>query len=658
LSIVPPEDISVLKFIRRNASAPWVKLIFVAIVVVFVFWGMGGIVRGQKGQFVARVNGNVIEPADFYRAYNNLLRLYQEIYKDNFKPELAKTLDLKDRAVDQLIRVSLVRQEAEHVGLRVAEAELRDAIAALPTFQQDGHFNKELYLRALRANNLTPGDFEESEREELLVNKLQDLITSGVHVSDAELRSRYEFDNEKIDLRFIKLDAPQFMSEVRLTPDDAQTYYEKSKESFREPERVRIEYILYAPDKFEDKVQISDADVQEYYDNHLAEYETPEQVHARHILLKVPPKTKGEQKAQIRQRAEAVLAKVKAGEDFAKLAEQYSEDSTAAEGGNLGSFPRGKMVKPFDDAAFALAPGQTSGIVESKFGFHIIKVEDREDARTEPIDEVRPQVVAALRQEKARALAQTQANADRAKVAGGAALADIAGSQDLAVAAPGPFAQSEGIGTLGRLPQLAAAAFAANAGESGPVTDTPKGFVLFRVTERIASHIPELTEIRDRVESALRNERAQALAKSKADAILAELPGSDIDSVAKSHGFAIEETGPFGRQATTIPKLGSSPDLQKAAFQLTPEKPVAPAVYTVSGSSVVAVLKERTPADASKFESEKEDLRRRTGEQRKRQAMEDFVNYLKARASIQLGEEFLASVADSGHELGESARQR
>ena len=647
-----------LKFIRRNAEAPWVKFMFMAIVVVFIFWGMGGIVREQKTAVVARVNGDVIEPTDFYRAYNNLLRLYQDIYKDSFKPELAKMLDLKGRAVDQLIRVSLMRQEAERIGLRVGEAELRDAIAGLPSFQQDGHFNRELYLRALRLNNITPGEFEDSEREQLLVTKLQDLITAGVHISDAELRERYNFDNEKVDLRFIKLDASDFLSEVTLTPEDVQAYYDKNKDSFREPDRVRLEYVLYDPEKFADTADIGDAEVQQYYEVHRASYETPAQVHARHILFKLPPKAAAQDKAKIRQQAEEVLAKVKAGEDFATLAQQYSQDSSAAQGGDLGTFPRGKMVRPFEEAAFRLAPGETSDLVESQFGFHIIKVEGKEEAHTQSLDEARPQVVAALRQQKARAAAQAHAEAARVKAAGGAPLAEAAAADNLTVAAPAPFAQNETIAGLGRLPQLATAAVATAAGEVGGVVDTPKGFVLFRVVEKMPSHVPELAEVRDRVDSAARKERAQAISKSKAEAIVADLQKSDLDTVAKAAKASVEETGPFGRQGDTIPKIGASPELHKAAFQLTPNKPVVPAVYTVSGSSIIAVLKERVPADAAKFDEAKETLRHQAEEQHKRQAMDDFINYLKARASVQLEDDFLASINDTGQELDGSPRRQ
>jgi peptidyl-prolyl cis-trans isomerase D len=653
----------VLKFIRRNASAAWVKFMFVAIVVVFVFWGMGGIVGGERAQFVVRINDEAIPPAEFIRAYNNILRMYQDAYKDNFKPEMAKALGLKNRTVDTLIRASLMRQEAKRIGLGIDDAEVRDAIASLPAFQQDGRFNKQLYIRILRASRISPGEFEESEQEELQVRKLQDLIVAGVHVSEKEVLERYRVDHEQVNLRFIKLDSASFIPQVQLTDQDVQAYYDKHRDTFREPDRVRIEYVLYPPDKFAGEAQVSDAEVQKYYDEHAAEYDKPEQVHARHILFRFAPGATAEDKAKVRQHAQEVLAKVKAGEDFAALAKQYSEDASAAQGGDLGTFTRGKMVAPFERAAFSLAPGETSDLVESPFGLHIIKVESKEPAHTQTLDEVRAQITDKLKQEKARELAQARAEADRAKVAGGEKLADVAQASGLSVATPAPFARADVIAGLGRNPDLSDAAFKAAAGEVGPVTDTKNGCILFRVVEKLPAHVPELSAIRDRVETAVRNERAQALAKAAAETMLAELQKTpDIDAVAKTANAKadtakaldakVEETGGFTRQAASIPKLGAAPELKKAAFQLTPEKPVAPAVYDVGGSSVVAVLKERIPADEEKFKTEKANLIKQAEERRKQEVMEQFVDYLKAHASIQISDDYLASIAETGHELG------
>jgi peptidyl-prolyl cis-trans isomerase D len=650
----------VLKFIRRNAEALWVKVIFGAIVFVFIIWGMGGIVGGEKVPFAARVNGQVIDSTEFARTYNNLLRIYQDVYKDNFKPEMLKTLDLKQRAIDQIVQTTLIMQEAERIGLQVGEPEIRDAIKGVPAFQQNGAFDKELYVRVLRANGLTPAEFEESERQELLVKKVQDLIFAGVHVSEAELRDRYRFDNEKIDLRFIKFDAPAFFSDVKLTDEEVQAYYDKNPDTFREPARVKFEYVLYPPEKFADQAEVADADVQRYYEEHQSSYEKPEQVHARHILFTVANDATPEAKAAVRQRAEAELAKIKAGEDFATLAQNDSQDSSAAQGGDLGFFTRGKMVRPFEDAAFALSPGQVSDVVESQFGFHLIKVEERQDAHTQTVDEVRAQIVETLKKDKTQMLARQRADADRAKAAGGTALATVAEAAGLSVVTPAPISQTERIDGVGRSADLTKAAFATAPGDVGPVVESPTGSVLFKVTEKIDAHVPALADIRDRVEEKLRTERAQALAKTKAEAALAELRKSDIDSVATANNLKVEETGPFTRRGDYVPELGSAPELAKDAFELTTAGAAAPAVYVVRGSSVIAALKERIPADDEKFDADKETRRRQTEERRKQQTLEEFTNYLKARpsTSIEIGQEFLASISETGQPFDDARRRR
>lgn len=649
-----------LKFIRKNAGALWVKSIFGLIAVIFVGWGVAGNVSSgnRTDDVVATVNDEKINSTEYRRAHDNLYRLYENIYKDNFKPELAKMLDLKNKAMDQLIRVALLRQEAERLGLRAGDTEVANAIAEMKAFQaESGGFDKELYIRILRANRLSPGEFEKAQREELVVNKVQDLVTSAVHVTEAEALERYRFENDKVSLKFLKFDATAFTGEVQVSDDEVQKHYDANQEKFRAPDKVRVDYVHYPNNEFGPKVQISDAELQAFYDTHPEEFAKPEQVSARHILLKVDSSASDEKKAEVRKRAEELLAKAKAGEDFAALAKANSEDEgSAAKGGDLGTFGRHAMVKPFEEAAFALNPGEISEIVESTFGLHIIKVENKIPAGTLPFDEVKQAVVDKVRIEKQRVLAREQAYADHGKAETGQGLAEIAAASGLKLESPEPFAQNDSPPGLGHGP-LPNAAFAAEVGKVGPVVDTPTGFYLFVVKEKIASHIPPLTEIRDSVEKAARAVKAEAAAKAKAEAALAALQLSkDIEAVGKSFQVEVDETTDFSRQGTYVAKIGSAPDLKKAAFKLTPEQPVASAVYEVSGSSYVAVLKGTSPADEEKFKTDKDNLIRQTEDRRKQQALEEFVNYLKARANIEMNQEFLASVPDSGRLLGAAPR--
>lgn len=635
---------------RRNAASTWVKAMFVAIVLVFIFWGFSRRApRGGTTHPVATVNGEAIPAGVYYRTYNNLMRVYRDAYKDQMNAEMLKTLDIKHRALDQLVRANLLRQEAERIGLRTSEGEVRDTIAAMPAFQNEGRFDKDFYVRVLRANNLTPSEFEASQRDDLLVRKLQELVLAGVNVGEGEVRDQYHFDNDQVDLRVVKFEPGAYMSEVTVTDDEVQKYYDGHTDELREPERAKIEYVLYTPEAFAGKVQVTDADVQQYYDANQARYMSPEQVRARHILFRVPADATPEQQAQVRKKAEAVLAKARAGEDFATLATQNSEDSSAAQGGDLGAVGRGQMVKPFEDAAFALPPGQISDLVETPFGLHIIKVESHKEAATKPLDEVRAEIVGTLTTDKTRDLARAQAGADRQKVAGGESLADVAHAAGLSVQTPAPFAVTEPIDGLGRINEVADAAFATAAGQVGPVVSSGKGFVVFRETERAAPRVPALAEIRDRVVTAAKRERAVALAKAKAtEAHTALAQSRDIEAVARTYNRPVEDTGPFSRRGPLVPKLGTAPELKKAAFALTPENPVAPGEYPVGDATVIATLEARQPADDAKFASEKDSLIKSAETQRQNQALQQFLDRLKAGAEVSIDEAFVARVGDAG----------
>ncbi|MCK6556764.1 SurA N-terminal domain-containing protein [Candidatus Binatia bacterium] len=639
-----------LKFMRRNAASTWVKAMFLVIVLVFIFWGFAGSFQDRPAQAVATVNGEPIQPVTYYRTYNNMVRAYRDAYKDKLNPELLKMLDLKRRALDQLVQANLLRQEAERLGLRTSEDELRKAIAAMPAFQNEwGVFDKDLYVRVLRANNFNPAEFEDAQREELLVRKLQDLVVAGVNVSEDEVREQFDFDNDQVDLRVVKFEPGDYLDGIALGDTDLQKYYDEHTEEFRDPERAKIEYVLYAPQAFAGKAAVSDADVQQYYEANRAKFTTQEQVRARHILFSLPPDATDEARAEARKKAEEVLGKARAGDDFAELAKQHSGDSTAPQGGDLGAIGRGQMVKPFEDAAFALQPGQISDVVETQFGLHIVKVDSRQDARTRPLDEVRAEIVATLTDEKARNLARSQAEADREKVVGGTALATVAEAAGLTVQTPPPFGIAEPIEGLGRASELANAAFATSPGSVGPLVSIPKGFVVFRETERLEPRVPPLNEIRPRVTHAAKGARAVATAREKAAAARTALQQSkNIDAVARDFGRAVADTGLFSRRGPLVASLGTAPELKKIAFTLTPENPVAPGEYAVGNATIVAMLKERKTADDAKFAAEKSSLIESAESQRKNQALQQFLDKLKAGAAVTVDETFMTRVADSG----------
>jgi peptidyl-prolyl cis-trans isomerase D len=285
----------VLDVIRKKKQSFLIWAVLLVIIGVFVFWGIGtGI--ADRVEVVATVNGETISRTELDRASDNLARSFRDMNPNAaFPPEL-----LRSQALDQLITSSLFRQEAKKLGLQTTDEELRESITQLPVFQVDGQFNKEQYLRTLQANRRSPGDFEEAQREQVLSTKLQDLITAGAHVSNEEIRDKYRRDNERVNLRYVKVAADSFVAAITPTDAEVEAWYNANKETTREPERTRIEYMLFATKAMAAQFTPTDEEIQARYDANPDDYRKPEEVHARHILFKVAATAKPEEKDRMR----------------------------------------------------------------------------------------------------------------------------------------------------------------------------------------------------------------------------------------------------------------------------------------------------------------------------------------------------------------------
>lgn len=624
---------------KRYAGSITLKVMFVAIVIVFVFWGFAGVVRDPM-EVVAKVNDQIISVKDFDRAYTNISRAYREVYPAGAPIEM-----LRRQVLDQLITEHLLGQEAERLGLLVEETELRDAIASIPAFQVGGHFDRDAYVETLRRNNLKPSDFEDAQRQQLLVTKLQDLIRVGAHVTDEELKDQYRHENERVDLRYVTVPAGNFLSQVTVTDEEAKAYLAEHPDAFREPERNSIRYLIFTPEQFAAEVQPTEDELKAHYEAHVSDYATTEQVKARHILFRIAPEATEADRLAIRARANSVLVDAKGGADFAELAKQHSEDTNSApNGGDLGFFSRGQMVPDFETAVFALEPGGISEVVQSPFGVHIIKVDEKREARTEPFEEARSKVLVAVQTLRGREAALAKSEEAHKRVIGGEDVDSVAAAMGVKLEEPAAFSRTEPVANLGPAKELVEEVFATAPNEVGEIATLERGYVVFQVAAHVDSHVPQFEAIREKVTDAIRKERAAALAKAHAEKLLERLKAKEtLDVVAGSEGLEVKETGPVGRVGAYVTGLGNLPELKEAGFQLTAEQPVAPQAYALQGDAVIAVLKERIPADEAGFDKQKDPLRDRIRRRLEAAAVEQFVGQLKAKAEIEIGQAYAAS---------------
>ena len=503
-----------------------------------------------------------------------------------------------------MINQRLVAREANRLGLRVSNEDLRDSIAAQRAFQVGGQFDVETYEAVLRENGMTPPEFETLRRTELTMKLLQDMVSQAVALSDAQTHQVYDQRNERVAVAYLEVPSYDFYAQIHPTPQQIQKYYADSGGEFREPERVKVDYILYDPIKLGEKINPPDKEIAAFYkDNLKTLFSYPQRVRARHILISVAADVPQKDRDAARAKAEKILDQLKQGADFAKLAAQDSDDQgTRDRGGDLGFFQRGQMIKPFEDAAFSLKPGELSGVVQTQYGYHIIKVEEVKPAHTDPLAQARPRIVELIRERVGQKAARAGQHDDLAAALGGAKLRDLAAKRGLEVVSTPPFAEGEPIPKLERNPEFTSTAFKLGKGEISAVSGKGSGLFLIQLIDRDPAHIPPLKQIEDRVRDALVRREAENMARERAESLMKQIKNAaDFNKVAETSHLTVHKTDPFDRSSNTVPTIGDFPEVTQAVGNITPVPGVVPKVMVQSGNYYIIELLSRQSPSADEW---------------------------------------------------------
>jgi peptidyl-prolyl cis-trans isomerase D len=575
-----------------------------AVVVVFIFWGIWNPHEGRERDLV-KIDGQTISIVEAKNYYQRLRESYQSIYREMFTEEMAKKMGLKERAVRDLVNKVLLLREAHRLGLTATPGEVQAVIQDSPTFQKDGAFDQATYLRFLQSRRMTAKEFEASLQQDLLLSKVQRLIISAAKVSDPEVLDFYKAIFEKVNLEVLSLD-PADIRDVSLTPDEVRGYFAKHREDFKIPPRVRAQYLLFDPKDYEKHVPITPKELEDYYQNNREKYTQPKRVKVRHILIKAEAKD-AETSAKARKKAESIRDEAVKGKDFAQLAKQYSEDpGTKNRGGDLGYLTRGQLVPEFEQEAFSVKVGEISKVVQTPYGFHILKVDEIQEAKVEPLGKVKDQIATFLRTRKTRELAHDDADQAYATSPKGKGLDSFAKEKNLRLKETGLFSANDKVDLD---PKLNDAALSLSKGEVSPVLRLGETFAILQVLERHEPRTPELKEVEGQVSEALRREKQKEKALAKAKEVLERLrKGAEVKSLAAQERFRVEETGFFDR-GNDPPKMGNSEELRKAVATLGlknayPENPIF-----IDGKYWIIHLKEKKDIDLTQFNSQKENYR-------------------------------------------------
>src|SRR5688572_15522757 len=524
---------------RRRNILKWLLaavVVGLSLYLVPVEWTQTDTLAGAlPRETVASVDGHDLTAGEFQQRYIAQMQAYQQQFGGSMNAQLLRQLGVDQQVLAQMVDEQVSFLEAERQGIRVSDDELAQRIMAIPGLQENGRFIGEARYEALlrlQRPPLTKSQFEAQMRRGIMTERLRGALTDWMAISDKELETEYRKRNEKVKLQVVAFTADRFRDKVSLSDADIAAYFDAHKAEYRVGEQRTIKYLLIDRDQARLKVVVPPNDIQRYYNDNINQFQTPEQLHATHILLK----TDGKDEAAVRKRAEALLAQVKGGADFAALAKKESEDEgSKASGGDVGLFGRGRMVPEFETAAFAMQPGQTSDLVRSQFGFHIIRVTEKKAGETRPLDDVRQQIQEQLSQQQADLQVSQRAEQLQARIKDPGDLAEAAGEQGLMVQDSGFFQRGDPVPGLGNAPQVSASVFTLGDNTVSAALAAQRGAVFITVSGKKDPYVPKLDEVKEKVRQDAIRARAAELSRARAaDVANALKAGANFAAAAKA----------------------------------------------------------------------------------------------------------------------------
>jgi peptidyl-prolyl cis-trans isomerase D len=626
-----------LGYMRRHKKWLYVFLwLVIAAFIVLYVPALDPTGEGTPSEAVVTVGGEQISVGEFQRAYYRQRQQLARLYQGRLDENMLRQLRLEEQVLQGLVTDRLVQLEAERLDITVPDEAVRRAITTSPEYQDDGRFIGGAELRRrLELAGMSEDAFVESLRRKLLRDRLQSLVGASVTVTDAELRREYRRRNESVELEYVLVDAERFREQIQPTDEAIAARFEAEPESYRIPEKRVVRYVLLDREALAPLVTVTDRDVTMYYQDHRDEFRQEEEFCARHILVKVRSEEGGEghDEEEARRIAQTLLERLRAGADFAALARASSEDEGSAEnGGDLGCFPSGRMVPAFDDALYELEPGETSGLVRTRFGYHIIRLESRREETTLPLSEVEDRVRTLVTQEKMRQLGDEKSAAIAAALARGKTLEEAAAAAGFEVRTSAPFARGETPPVLAS-PVLVARVFEMKPGEvDAEGFALPQGAAFVTLDEVQPSRLPELDEVRDRVRADIVEETALDRAHALATKIRDRAEKVGLERAATAADLVRKETLSPASPGQPIGDLGTGFALDEAAFSL-PEDTLSEPVRTADGWAILRVT-ERKGFDDEAFEREKPRLEAALRQQKESEVFEAYLRAARGRYEI------------------------
>ena len=627
-----------LRSMRENAGSWMIKVLLGIIVVAFIFMGAGSF-NASRSSKIATVNGEKININQYQTAYNNLLENMRNQMGNQLNEEMIKALNLKKQALDSVIDTTLLRQAAEENDIRVPNSELAESISRIPAFQKNGAFDKQRYKILLNQNRLTPESFETMQKEAMLTDKLRSVVTRSAKVSDLEAREWYKWENASVKINFAVF-SPQSYKDIKITDKMIDEYYQAHKTAYKTDTTRQARYVKFDPEKYKSSASVTDEDIEEYYLNHQEDYQLPETVSARHILFKVEKDAKPETVEAARKKALEIMEKAKAGEDFAKLAETYSEGPSKKEGGQLGTFKQGDMVKPFSDKAFTMAVAEVSAPVKTQFGWHIIKVEAHNDASTSPLEAVTTKIREKLIDRKTKNSAYDAAVALYDTTFDGEEFVTNAKKDGLDLVTTNLFTKKKGPTGIRKALTFAKTAFALPILEISEISEIGDAYFLVQVIKEEPGKIPSLETIKDKVKKDTRRDHQKKAAEAAAAEFLAKAKTSGSLSATGVETGAEVKSAALENRNKASEALDGDILLNAEAFKLSATNKFSKVISGKKGFYVLA-YKDRKEPPQEAFQVAGKNITARLLNQKQNKMYNSWLSHLRESSEILISENFI-----------------
>ncbi|PID78263.1 MAG: hypothetical protein CSA18_02370 [Deltaproteobacteria bacterium] len=631
-----------LRFIRNRASSWIVKFILGLIIVVFVFFGWGTYQSGKINE-VAEVNGEVITINEYKEAYGNMLNRIKAQFGGNLSSEMIKMFNIEKQSLNMLIEQMLILQEARKLGLTVSDEELGIYISKMDYFKTDNQFDADKYKKILAANRMSVEEFENNVRKDLTLKKVTSLVSGAVKVTDKELKAWYDYNRKTIDIKLVSfLPSNYDKKSIEIKDDEIKKYYDENKGQYKTEPMVDTVYIRFSGDDFINDVKVDDNEIKTYYQDNIDRYSTPETVRARHILVQLAPDASADAQKKAESKIKDLRNKVLKGEPFEEVASKYSEGPSASRGGDLGVFKRGDMVKPFSDAAFALKKGEVSQPVKTRFGWHIIKVEEKNKKSVKKLDEVKAQISKRIKKRKAKLKAYDRADGIYDSVLKGASLEEEAAARNIKLEKTGYFNSRGPEKGIADPAEFAKQAFSYEKGDTSGVIESGENMYILQVKDKKEPEIRPLAEIKDQIKKIILDRKLKEKAEKDAKEYFKVVKSKntlDIESEIKP--TEKKEVQNVKRQGFVKDFGFSVPELQKKIFESSSKKEKFPEniVKTDKGFYIFEILKAKLPSDED-FKKDKDEIAKKLIERKKGHFFNEWMKNYKKNSDIIISERY------------------